>query len=83
MAKSLTERIAARVMAQQSPPRSQLNRAVFLGLRDDVRQALDDGWSVLAVYRVLLDDGRIEFSYQAFRRYVNSLIGQESTRSDQ
>lgn len=77
MAATLTERIAARVLAQSSAPKSQLNRAVFLGVRSDVQRALDDGWSVLAVYRVLHEDGRIAFSYQAFRRYVNTLIARK------
>jgi hypothetical protein len=71
---TLTERIAARVLAQSTAPQSQLNRAVFLGMRNEVQRALDDGWSVLAVYRVLHEDGRVGFSYQAFRRYVNTLI---------
>ncbi|WP_322063360.1 TraK family protein [Paraburkholderia sp. J63] len=77
MAATLTERIAARVLAQSSAPQSQLNRAVFLGVRNEVQRALDDGWSVLAVYRTLHADGRIAFSYQAFRRYVNTLIARK------
>lgn len=78
---TLTERIAARVLAQSTAPQSQLNRAVFLGVRNEVQRALDDGWSVLAVYRVLHEDGRIVFSYQAFRRYVSTLIVRKATMS--
>jgi hypothetical protein len=78
---TLTERIAARVLAQSTAPQSQLNRAVFLGVRNEVQRALDDGWSVLAVYRVLHEDGRVAFSYQAFRRYVSTLIVRKATMS--
>lgn len=70
--KTLSERIAERArMKSASAPRS--NRAIILALRNDIQQALDDGWSVLAVYQTLYDEGRVTFSYQAFRRYVNQI----------
>ena len=45
MAKSLSERIAARTV-KKKPARSAQNRAAFLALRIDIKQALDDGWPV-------------------------------------
>ncbi|MCD0503678.1 TraK family protein [Bordetella petrii] len=69
---SLSERIAA--SQTKSSPTSHLNRATVLALRAEIRQALDDGWSVLAIYKTLLDEERVSFSYQAFRRHVNSLL---------
>lgn len=69
---SLSDRIAKRARDKpRSAPRS--NRAVVLALRNDIQCALNDGWSVLAIYQTLADEGRVTFSYQAFRRYVNQI----------
>lgn len=70
--KTLSERIAERVQAS-SASTAHANRAVVVALRQEIQQALNDGWSVLAVYRTLHDEGRVAFSYQAFRRYVNQI----------
>ncbi|MBD3812848.1 MAG: TraK family protein [Betaproteobacteria bacterium] len=81
--KTLSERIAERVRAKSAnSPRS--NRAIILALRKDIQQALDDGWSVRAVYQTLYDENRVTFSYQAFRRYVNQIhLGRPSTDTSQ
>ncbi|WP_302848337.1 TraK family protein [Methylomonas sp. LWB] len=50
------------------------NRAIFLTLRAEIKEALDDGWAVVQIYRTLHEEGKIDFSYQAFRLYVNKLI---------
>lgn len=70
--KTLSERIAERA-CEKSACAPHANRAVILALRNDIQQALDDGWSVLAVYHTLYDESRVTFSYQAFRRYVNRI----------
>lgn len=71
--KSLSERIGerARISSSRTP---QANRAIVLALRVDIQVALDDGWSVLAIYRTLYDEGKVSFSYQAFRRHVNRIF---------
>ena len=46
----------------------------FLALRGEVKQAIDDGWPVKTIWETLHDEGRVAFSYQAFRGYVNRLI---------
>lgn len=73
MAKSLSERIAARSV-KKKPSRSAQNRAAFLALRVDIKQALDDGWPVKSIWETLHEEGKIDFSYQAFRGYANRLI---------
>ena len=73
MAKSLSERIAARSV-RKKPSRSAQNRAAFLALRVDIKQALDDGWPVKSIWETLHEEGKVGFSYQAFRGYVNRLI---------
>jgi hypothetical protein len=49
-------------------------RAAFLAVRDDVRQALDEGWPLHAIWLALQREQRISFSYQTFCRFVNQLI---------
>ncbi|WP_089572876.1 TraK family protein [Escherichia coli] len=73
MAKSLSERIAERMSTKQ-PTQAGKNRAAFLAVRDEVKKALDDGWPVKVVWATLRDEGRIEFKYDAFIKYVNQLI---------
>jgi hypothetical protein len=50
------------------------NRAAFLAVREDVNQALDDGWPVKTVWETLHEEGKITFSYPAFCRYVKRLV---------
>lgn len=73
MAKSLSERIAARTV-KKKPSRSAQNRAVFLALRVDIKQALNDGWPVKSIWETLHEEEKVDFSYQAFRGYANRLI---------
>jgi Family of unknown function (DUF5338) len=73
MAKSLSERISAR-SATKDPSQSSKNRAVFLALRADIKQALDDGWPVKSIWETLQEEGKVACSYQAFRGYKNRLL---------
>jgi hypothetical protein len=43
-------------------------------MRGDVKQAIDDGWPVKTIWETLHEEGKVSFSYQAFRGYVNRLI---------
>jgi hypothetical protein len=71
---SLSSRISQQVQAKSAPTSSKVNRAVFLVLREEIKQAMEDGWSVLAIWELLRHEGTVAFSYQTFRRYVNTLI---------
>ncbi|MBP9806400.1 MAG: TraK family protein [Candidatus Accumulibacter sp.] len=73
MAKSLSARIAERI-ARKKRAGNVRNRAAFLALRGEVRQAIDDGWPVKTIWETLHDEEKVTFSYQAFRGYVNRLI---------
>ncbi len=71
--KTLSERIADQARQKKlSSPHG--NRAVVLALRDDIECALNDGWSIHAIHITLRDEGRIDFSYQAFRRHVHRIL---------
>lgn len=80
MAKSLSERIAER-SKKKSPSRNAQNRAAFLAIREDIKQALDDGWPVKSIWETLHEEGKVTFSYQAFRGYVNRLILTNKSKS--
>ena len=73
MAKSLSARIAERI-ARKKPAGNVRNRAAFLALRGEVKQAMEDGWPVKTIWETLHDEEKVAFSYQAFRGYVNRLI---------
>ena len=72
MAKKLSVRIAERT--GRTPSRNGRNRAAFLAVRTDVKQALDDGWPVKAIWETLHEERKITFSYPAFCRYVKRLV---------
>lgn len=73
MQKSLSARIAERT-GIKTPSRNAKNRAAFLAVRPDIKQAMDDGWPVKTIWETLHAEGKITFSYQAFRGYVNRII---------
>lgn len=69
---TLSDRIAKRVRTK-SKYAPHNNLAAVLALRKDIQQALNDGWSVRTIHQTLHDEGKVAFSYQAFRRYVNRM----------
>lgn len=73
MTKPLSERIAER-MAKKPPARADQNRATFIALRREIKASLEDGWPVKTIWETLKEEGKVTFSYQAFRGYVNRLI---------
>jgi len=80
--KSLSERIAARIQQQTDASTAARNRSVFISLREDIQQAVIDGWSLLAIWQVLFDEQRVTFTYQAFRRYARQLIDRPTVESN-
>lgn len=80
METSLSGRIAERAKKQRASKREQ-NRAVFLALRQEIHHAMDDGWPVATIWRTLKEEQKIDFSYQAFRLYVNKLVRQQAGAS--
>ena len=73
MAKSLSQRIADRMSKKPASAGGQ-NRAAFLALKPDIEDALADRWPVKNIWETLYAEGKIRFSYQSFRKYVNTLI---------
>ncbi len=70
---SLSARIAARAVSKKTSISAQ-NRAAFLVVREDVRLALNDGWSSKTIWETLLEEEKISCSYPTFNSYVTKLI---------
>ncbi|WP_426811692.1 TraK family protein (plasmid) [Pseudomonas sp. WOUb67] len=73
MAKNLSERIAERMRNKKASVGAQ-NRGAFLALKSEIAQAISDGWPIKSIWETLHEEGKVKFSYQAFRNYVNSLL---------
>ncbi|WP_417663136.1 TraK family protein [Pseudomonas sp.] len=72
--KTLSERIAAHVMRKPDASIAARNRSAFISMREEIQQAYSSGWSLLAIWKLLHEEQRIPFTYQAFRRYARQLI---------
>ena len=73
MAKTLSKRIASR-LSQKPGDSNRSNRMIFLALREEIHEALNDGWTVKVIWETLQEEGKIGFGYQSFNRYVKQLI---------
>ena len=74
MSKKLTELIAQAEMQRQQQGAGIKNRSAFLALRDDIKEAMTDGWALKQIYRTLHTQQKITCSYQSFVNYANELI---------
>lgn len=72
--RTLSDRIAARIKRLPKASVAARNRSAFISLREEIQQAYSDGWSLLAIWKLLHEEQRIPFTYQAFRRYARQLI---------
>lgn len=71
--KTLSERVADRFTLKKTSASAQ-NRSAFLALREDIKQAINEGWKSKNIWETLFDEGKITFSYPTFHNYVTKLI---------
>lgn len=76
MAKSYTEQLAEWVKHRPAPTRRDKNLVAFLAVRDDVKDALDEGYAVKTVWTHMHESKRIEFGYDTFLTYVKRHLRQ-------
>lgn len=79
MKKTLSERIAERVGKRESKPKEK-NKALMLGLREEIEGALSDGWPIMAIWETLSEEGKVDFTYQAFRGHVAKFIAKRAAQ---
>jgi len=77
MGKTLSERIAERVTKSKNSSPQAINTAAFIALKSDIMDALNDGWAARTIWETLYSEGKIAFSYQAFRGYIHKMILKE------
>lgn len=70
MAKSYTEQLTEWVRQRSQSARHEKNRVAFLAVRNDVRQALEQGWPVKTIWAHMVEQERIGFGYDTFLTYV-------------
>jgi hypothetical protein len=73
MAKTYPDQLGLWVKLRKSTRRDK-NLVAFLAVREDVKAALDTGYSVKTVWTNMYECQRIEFSYDTFLNQVNRLI---------
>lgn len=78
----LTERIAARKL-KKKPSQAAINKALFLALKDEIKEAMGDGHNVFCIWETLHEEGKLKFSYETFRKYVNRIIRAHSDNTNQ
>jgi hypothetical protein len=76
MTKTLSERVALFTDKNKNTGKQFL--PVFIALKPDIEQALQDGWTVYQVWDTLFAEGKITCSYQWFRTLVNRHIANDS-----
>lgn len=81
MKKKLSERVNEYLRNDQSLSLSATNRAQFLGVKDEVEEALEAGCKTLHIWKTLTDEGRITCKYEVFRRHVKKLLVQKQKLS--
>ncbi len=82
MNKTISERLAAKAVDKKplASNRNQ-NRAIFLALRQEIIQALGDGWSIKSIWGILHEEGKVAFGYAVFWSYTKRLIQTQPGRS--
>lgn len=80
MPKSLSERILIRTRGKDATRKAK-NFAEFLAHRDQIKQSLADGWSVLQIWKTLHGEGTITTGYPAFCRQINRWIRSRGARA--
>ena len=80
MEKKLSQRMAENAV-KKNKSNARFNLAMFLLLRDEINEAIDDGWSVKYIWEVLYEEGKITFSYQTFLNLVNKYKTNSSLQS--
>lgn len=72
--KSLSDRLAVIALQQKgaSGTKRGANLATFLAVREEVYEALSDGWPIRSIWEGLRSEGRINCSYRTLCRLIKN-----------
>lgn len=69
--------------AKQEPsgrrPRQDSATVAFLGVKADVAQAMEAGYSITTIWKHMRETGRVTINYETFRRYVSRYIRRKAS----
>lgn len=70
--KSYTDELAAWIKKRPATknPRQDLAAVAFLAVKSDVQAAIAAGYSLATIWEHMHDTGKVEFSYETFRKRV-------------
>ena len=72
--KTLLDAMAGWACSSQAKDRRSTSLAVFMALREDVKTAMDAGYSRRTIWEFLADTQKVPFAYGTFIRYVKEHI---------
>jgi hypothetical protein len=70
MAQSYTKQLTEWVRQTRHSARRDRNRVAFMAVKNDVREALEEGWPVKTIWAHMVEQKRIGFGYDTFLSYV-------------
>ncbi|WP_109246555.1 TraK family protein, partial [Massilia glaciei] len=73
MATRYSDELAAWIKQRKSTRREK-NLVAFLAVRDDVKQAIEEGYAITTIWENLHEGKRIAFCYNTFLTYINRHI---------
>ena len=74
MAKSYKEQLTEWVRQRNQSARRDRNRVAFLAVKNDVKEALEEGWPVKTIWSHMVEQKRIGFGYDTFLTYVKRYV---------
>lgn len=75
MAKKFNERLDEWVKNREtSRARKDKNLVAFLALKDDIKAALDNGFSMKTIWEFMYENEQFKLRYETFLKYVNKHI---------
>jgi hypothetical protein len=80
MAKSYSEQLAEWVKQRPQRARRDKNLVAFLAVKDDVAEAMDQGWPAKTIWAHMREQARLAFSYDTFLNYLKRYLRQPVDR---
>lgn len=66
--------ISDRLKIAQTIPIKRVHKVQFIALKDEIKQAIEDGFSVKDIWRLLDGEKKITMTYRTLVRYTNKYI---------
>lgn len=82
MPKSYTDELAGWIKSREAKkPRRDLCTVSFLAVKDDIKAALDNGYSRKIIWEHMCESGKIQCAYQTFAKQIRKYITNEPEKT--